>query len=54
MLISGGINRRERQCSFIGDIIKQIASRTDKRVFRWIAVAIFIGFWALVYRMVAT
>jgi hypothetical protein len=53
MLISGGINRRESQCSFIGDIVKRTASRTDRRVFRWIAVAIFICFWALVYRMVA-
>ena len=47
-------NRREAPHSFTGDIVKRVVDRIDRRVFRWIAVAVFIGFWALVYRMVAT
>lgn len=51
---AGEDNRRETPHSFTGDIVKRIVDRVDKRVIRWIAVAIFIGFWALVYRMAAT
>jgi hypothetical protein len=37
----------------ISDIVKRIADRTDGHVIRWLAAAIVVGFWALVYRAVA-
>jgi|SoimicmetaTmtLMB_FD_contig_31_9445072_length_384_multi_2_in_0_out_0_2 hypothetical protein len=38
----------------ISDLVKRIADRVDRRVFRWLAAAIVLGFWALVYWAVAT
>ena len=53
MLITAEIRRPNSQCSFVGNIVKGLAGQIDRRIFRWIAVAIVVGFWALVYRMAA-